>query len=637
MAAQKAQLKDPTTGEKIYPVTSSACVGMSNGSGSLDNKLTELEGKTELLPISTNSGYNSAIKELWLDKKNSIFDDVKNIELLTLRKNFVNGDYGLILTITYTSGNTKNVGNVKKEETYPNNIFPLRSDLYGLVYDIIGYIVLDWDKVEDSNGTSVAIGKAYLCRDIFSLEMNPYIAAHLKMEELSKKQNIELFVDSQQKIVEASPITDKIENKILKVDGTYYDIPSYDTYQLKNTENINSPVFVSCDFGVAQITQGVYLNVALFDENDKLLLAYIARGEKVMSIPYNYTLRVSVEKNTTPLKGQNITSRIEENKSKIEENKSKIAKVEQTVYDIEQRISFKTIIDSVGDSLSAAGKYESKLAELTGIEVINLGVGGEGVGTIFGRMNGVPYKVKEQLTIPSTTDSVQIKLTNAYNQLILPLLQETKTLEVVIRGIHGTLSTTQTDAAASSADYYFTRTDPGEESVISPGENVYIYTNAIYQDSERYKIIWVGQNGGYSQDETRRYQGSPSNQVDVDRYIQMIKTYINTVNPKKYLILSPPQNTADLLENELDKTFGCSYINVRKQMINNGISIALKYGYLAGDYPTEQDIQDISDGVVPTSLRSDSIHFNDAGYYVLAHIIYDVTQIAWNFKTKIVE
>ena len=45
MAAQKAQLKDPTTGAKIYPVTSSACVGMSDGSGNLDNKLTELEGE----------------------------------------------------------------------------------------------------------------------------------------------------------------------------------------------------------------------------------------------------------------------------------------------------------------------------------------------------------------------------------------------------------------------------------------------------------------------------------------------------------------------------------------------------------------------------------------------------------------
>lgn len=56
MAAQKAQLKDPTTGEKIYPVTSSACVGMSDGSGSLDNKLTELDGI--MRPINYKKGEN---------------------------------------------------------------------------------------------------------------------------------------------------------------------------------------------------------------------------------------------------------------------------------------------------------------------------------------------------------------------------------------------------------------------------------------------------------------------------------------------------------------------------------------------------------------------------------------------------
>lgn len=62
MAAQKAQLKDPTTGEKIYPVTSSACVGMSNGSGSLDNKLTELDNKSSYQSVSMvmNTGGSGA-------------------------------------------------------------------------------------------------------------------------------------------------------------------------------------------------------------------------------------------------------------------------------------------------------------------------------------------------------------------------------------------------------------------------------------------------------------------------------------------------------------------------------------------------------------------------------------------------
>lgn len=62
MAAQKAQLKDPTTGEKIYPVTSSACVGMSDGSGSLDNKLTELDTKIgRVINFNGSSNYNEKI------------------------------------------------------------------------------------------------------------------------------------------------------------------------------------------------------------------------------------------------------------------------------------------------------------------------------------------------------------------------------------------------------------------------------------------------------------------------------------------------------------------------------------------------------------------------------------------------
>lgn len=41
MAARKVQLKD-NSGNKAYPVTSSACVGMSDGSGNLDNHINEI-------------------------------------------------------------------------------------------------------------------------------------------------------------------------------------------------------------------------------------------------------------------------------------------------------------------------------------------------------------------------------------------------------------------------------------------------------------------------------------------------------------------------------------------------------------------------------------------------------------------
>lgn len=79
MAAQKAQLKDPTTGEKIYPVTSSACVGMSNGSGSLDNKLTELSVELHGYKKSVEkSGDTTMSSTLSVDFKNIVPKKEKN-------------------------------------------------------------------------------------------------------------------------------------------------------------------------------------------------------------------------------------------------------------------------------------------------------------------------------------------------------------------------------------------------------------------------------------------------------------------------------------------------------------------------------------------------------------------------------
>lgn len=59
MAARKVQLKD-NSGNKAYPVTSSACVGMSDGSGSLDKYIQEFEERGYLFAgvatPSTNPG-----------------------------------------------------------------------------------------------------------------------------------------------------------------------------------------------------------------------------------------------------------------------------------------------------------------------------------------------------------------------------------------------------------------------------------------------------------------------------------------------------------------------------------------------------------------------------------------------------
>ena len=57
MAARKVQLKDKS-GNKAYPVTSSACVGMSDGSGNLDEKLTELFYAVSMLNNNISKLFN---------------------------------------------------------------------------------------------------------------------------------------------------------------------------------------------------------------------------------------------------------------------------------------------------------------------------------------------------------------------------------------------------------------------------------------------------------------------------------------------------------------------------------------------------------------------------------------------------
>ena len=61
--------------------------------------------------------------------------------------------------------------------------------------------------------------------------------------------------------------------------------------------------------------------------------------------------------------------------------------------------------------------------------------------------------------------------------------------------------------------------------------------------------------------------------------------------------------------------FGDHYLDIRDYL--------LEYGLADADVtPTQQDTTDISNGEIPTSLRIDTVHFNTAGYTVIANCVY---------------
>ena len=84
MAARKVQLKD-NSGNKAYPVTSSACVGMSDGSGSLDDHINKF---TNTKVFTNNFKANKVIRKLFIDTSGYTGDlSLDGLKLSLISKN----------------------------------------------------------------------------------------------------------------------------------------------------------------------------------------------------------------------------------------------------------------------------------------------------------------------------------------------------------------------------------------------------------------------------------------------------------------------------------------------------------------------------------------------------------------------
>ena len=103
------------------------------------------------------------------------------------------------------------------------------------------------------------------------------------------------------------------------------------------------------------------------------------------------------------------------------------------------------------------------------------------------------------------------------------------------------------------------------------------------------------------------------------RAIQDAKAIIQrmTALDKRFLVISKPggSSTSDVDDAMWFAEFGRRFIPIRQYMVKYGLADA-------GITPTAQDITDMANGTVPTSLRSDSVHWLGVDYTILANIIF---------------
>lgn len=324
-----------------------------------------------------------------------------------------------------------------------------------------------------------------------------------------------------------------------------------------------------------------------------------------------------------------VTDEISFNQETIDESAKKenalLNKVGKAIDRIIENVSAKPgqgmVITCWGDSLTAGAKgdgvnYPDVIGELSGAEVHNYGVGGETSLGIAARQGGLPMQVNN-ITIPANdhvvignlADSGIYSVTGA---MITPLLQggDSSINPCTIAGVKGRLDWTGTSVTDEDGLYVFTRESEGEEVVIRAPQT--IITSAMEDKTEDILVIFIGENGGW---------------VDNQDLINQIMGMINySACEGKFVVCGITSQSAGeraTLESDMEAAFGNKYLNLRKYLVEEGLSDA-------GITPTEQDLAHMEAGSVPGSLRSDLVHGNSFYYQLIGEKIFEkITELGY--------
>lgn len=246
-------------------------------------------------------------------------------------------------------------------------------------------------------------------------------------------------------------------------------------------------------------------------------------------------------------------------------------------------------------------------------EVKNRGVGGETSTTIAARMGGYPFIVLPVAgLIPVTTTPFEITLLPINGQMPAPLKQGyVAPMPGRLGTVRGTFSRTESGGVLT---YFFTRATAGAEVVAN--RPLPLYLDVGIESLGDIQIIWIGQNGDPS------FTGALT-----ARAIQDAKAIIQqmTALDKRYLVMSKPGGTSaqDAEDALWFAEFGRRFIPIRQYMVKYGLADA-------GITPTAQDLIDIANGTVPSSLRVDPTHFNPAAYNITGHLAFQrLIEFGW--------
>ncbi|MBE6574259.1 MAG: hypothetical protein E7652_07690 [Ruminococcaceae bacterium] len=258
-----------------------------------------------------------------------------------------------------------------------------------------------------------------------------------------------------------------------------------------------------------------------------------------------------------------------------------------------------------GDSLTVASGHTSFPALLQkrfNVRAQNYGVGGEGSGTIARRQGAIPFYAPP-VTIPADTTPVPMQMIDGEgDEIDISYFGVAGLNPVTIGGVEGNYYYDQ-----AKEDFYFKRTQAGEEVTISTPTRV--ITSAMKNRRENdILVLFIGSNNHYSSKNT-------------DELIAIQEQMIKYSGSKKFIIVGLTSkdymSEVDEVNAILKERWGKNFVDLREYMMteecltDNGIT------------PTEQDLIDLANGEIPSSLRTDTIHGNQTFYNIIADMVGD--------------
>lgn len=270
-----------------------------------------------------------------------------------------------------------------------------------------------------------------------------------------------------------------------------------------------------------------------------------------------------------------------------------------------------SLTDGTGASDPNTGSFPVLMQTLitnggNNLAVENAGIGGEGSFSVAVRQGSVVVEI-EPTTIPA---SGGVAVANAkWNGRNITLLKrggtnvtynitKLKLNPSSIAGVSGNLLRTAEGVLT------FTRSASGSAVTFNRPTKLIVNATENYNLKSDISVIWVGTN-------------NTGDSIDV--VITCIKNMIATLKNDKYIILGlTSKNLFNDIVNRnfaMANAFGKHFLNIRDYLLAYGLDDA-------NITPTTQDTDDIANGEIPTSLRSDSVHLNDYSYPIVANQVY---------------